>query len=78
MPAGGDKKPEDSKQKSTTEEGGTPVLGVVAGSLSGPTAHLAGADPTAWLAGIGTGMVVWFGSWIGMTTGFAPAPGDAT
>ena len=65
-PQGGDKKPEDGKAKSPAEKAAPPVLGVVSGTLGGLSANF---ESAALLAGLGTGLLVWLGSWMAMNYG---------
>jgi hypothetical protein len=68
-PQGGEKKPEEGKAKSPAEKAAPPVLGVVSGTLGGLAVQAADFDPAALLAGLGTGLLVWLGSWMAMNYG---------
>ncbi|MBR0868734.1 hypothetical protein JQ633_00075 [Bradyrhizobium tropiciagri] len=68
MPQGGDKKKDDdTKPKSAAEKVTPPVLGTAAGGLAAVVAQ--SGEITTLAASVGTGLLVWLGSWVAMTYG---------
>jgi hypothetical protein len=67
-PTGGEKKEDDAKSKSAADKATPAVLGTVASVLAG-LASVYVKDSSTLVVSIGTGLLVWIGSWVAMTYG---------
>jgi hypothetical protein len=67
--AGEKKKEDDAKSKSAVEKATPPVLGTAASAIAGLAVHTNAMKLDTLAVSVGTGLLVWMGSWIAMNYG---------